>query len=340
MDEPPSPFFPYPYLPSTGETPDEPPSAFLSWKNELSTDESSTNESSSGESSTDESPSPTDELPSPTDEPPSLLLKSRIPRKTIIGANRHSRDGAIFEHNIYSSGKHEPRTIVSEPPPHTFTNFSLVPIKGNQIVLFANYTKIGTESIMDSFLRLSNYEIRSDNRIGPALWSSNGDWNNFDQCEAISTENPLAITFWARFGKHWKLFDISTTETDASDNFPLIESGRIDFDLQIKELKLLGETHGHFDSGGTNFSFVTRMSIPIPKVPEDSIFVLENPRLVFSANGSKFAIAMNVGRVSVWDIQSKVPLETFIVAQDDYIQYLQFCSGKLGKEVLVFAAVV
>ena len=96
------------------------------------------------------------------------------------------------------------------------------------------------------------------------------------------------------------------------------------------------------DSGGTNFSMVTRMSIPIPRAPEDSMFCdPQDPILVFSADGSKFAIATNPGRVSVWDIRSKVPLETFIVPQSDYyrIRYLQFSSGKLGKEVLVFVAV-
>ena len=49
-----------------------------------------------------------------------------------------------------------------------------------------------------------------------------------------STENALGITFWARFDDHWKLFDLSTTETDTLDNFPLIESGRINFDLKFK----------------------------------------------------------------------------------------------------------
>ena len=94
------------------------------------------------------------------------------------------------------------------------------------------------------------------------------------------------------------------------------------------------------DSGGTNFSFVTRMSIPIPWVPEDVEFDLQVPLLVFSADGSKLAIATNVGRVSVWDIRSKVPLWTFILPQSDYtIQYLQFSNGKLGKEVLVFVTV-
>ena len=37
-----------------------------------------------------------------------------------------------------------------------------------------------------------------------------------------------------RFEDHWKLFDLSTNETDASNNVPLIESGRIDFDVKFK----------------------------------------------------------------------------------------------------------
>jgi len=36
-----------------------------------------------------------------------------------------------------------------------------------------------------------------------------------------------------QFIDHWKLFDISTTDTDALDDFPLIESGRIDFELKL-----------------------------------------------------------------------------------------------------------
>ena len=97
------------------------------------------------------------------------------------------------------------------------------------------------------------------------------------------------------------------------------------------------------NSGGTNninFSFVTRLSIPIPKVLDDSPIHLQEPELAFSADGSKFAMAMACGRVSVWDIRSKVPLKTFIVPKSDHddrpIQYLQFSSGELGKETLVF----
>ena len=93
---------------------------------------------------------------------------------------------------------------------------------------------------MDYFLQVSIHEIRSNNRVGPALWSfdfTDCPWDLSDLQLLKSTENPLAFTFWGRFSDHWKLFEISTTETDASDNFPIIESGKIDFDLKIKELK-------------------------------------------------------------------------------------------------------
>jgi len=71
----------------------------------------------------------------------------------------------------------------------------------------------------------------------------------------------------------------------------------------------------YLDSGGINnmkFSFVTCMSIPIPRAPKPSSLDLDAPELAFSADGSKFAVAMGHGRVSVWDIQSKVPLKTFM----------------------------
>jgi len=98
------------------------------------------------------------------------------------------------------------------------------------------------------------------------------------------------------------------------------------------------------DSGGTSFSFVTRMSIPtVPRAPDSSLISV--PELAFSADGSKFAMAMARSRVSVWDIQSKVPLKTFTGVphrskyQDQSVRYLQFSSGKLGKEALVFVEV-
>ena len=89
----------------------------------------------------------------------------------------------------------------------------------------------------ESYLHLSIHEIRSDHRVGPALWSFNGGvtshlYIGFGNLVPINyTENALGITFGLRFDDHWKLFNISTT--DASDNFPLIESGRIDFDIKL-----------------------------------------------------------------------------------------------------------
>ena len=118
---------------------------------------------------------------------------------------------------------------------------SFIPIKGNRILLFAKYEGL-------TYQHLSIHEIRSNNRVGRTLWSFNG---NIDDCfhdflwEPIkSTENALGVTFRRWFDGHWKLFDISTTETDTSDISPLIESGIMDFDLKIEELKVLGE-HGH-----------------------------------------------------------------------------------------------
>ena len=99
----------------------------------------------------------------------------------------------------------------------------------------------------------------------------------------------------------------------------------------------------YLDSGCTNnmdFSFVTRMSIPIPRAPN----LLQAPLLAFSADGSKFAMVMGHGRVSVWDIRSKVPLKTFMeIPKSDnnvpQVRYLQFSSGKSGKETLVYVEV-
>ena len=94
------------------------------------------------------------------------------------------------------------------------------------------------------------------------------------------------------------------------------------------------------DSGGTNninFSFVTRMSIPIA---DTSPFTHQMPVLAFSFDGSKFAMATGSGSVSVWDIRSKVPLKTFMeVPKPRMVHHLQFSSGKLGKEVLAFVEV-
>ena len=61
----------------------------------------------------------------------------------------------------------------------------------------------------------------------------------------------------------------------------------------------------------------------------------------FSADGSKFAMAMSPGGVSVWDIRSKVPLKAFIKSEycNQPVQCLQFSSGQQGKEALVFVEV-
>jgi phage protein U len=112
-----------------------------------------------------------------------------------------------------------------------------VPIKGNQVLLFARYFGKATIRSYIPYLYLSIHEIRSHNRVGPALWSFDGSvYGHFNiyHLELIkSTENPSGITWGERFDDHWKLFDISTTETNTSDKFPLIESGRMDFDLKL-----------------------------------------------------------------------------------------------------------
>ena len=105
----------------------------------------------------------------------------------------------------------------------------------------------------------------------------------------------------------------------------------------------------YLDPGGTNFSFVTRMSIPhvtrmsIPYYGATLRFV-DPPELAVSANGSKFAMGMGCGGVSVWNIQSKVPLQTFtetpLPEQVSHTpRFLQFSSGDLAKEILVFVEV-
>ena len=116
---------------------------------------------------------------------------------------------------------------------------SFISIKGNRILLFAKYsTRDLLQTPFEDYLYLSIHEICSNHRVGPALWSFNGsvdDHLNDRDLEPIkSTENALGITFWMRFDDHWKLFDISTTGTDTSNKFPLIESGTMDFDIKFK----------------------------------------------------------------------------------------------------------
>ena len=95
----------------------------------------------------------------------------------------------------------------------------------------------------------------------------------------------------------------------------------------------------YLEPGGTNFSFITHMPIPLLR----ATYLVNSPELAFSADGSKFAIAMDPG-MSVWDIRSKVPLQTFMEAPLPPELVLpdrlpQFSSGDLGKEILVFVEV-
>ncbi|EDR00615.1 uncharacterized protein LACBIDRAFT_295708 [Laccaria bicolor S238N-H82] len=246
---------------------------------------------------------------------------------------------------------------------------SFVPIKGNRILLLAKYwdwPDFDSKGIKSSSLHLSIHEIRSDLRVGSALWSFNGSVDGrFDirHLELIkSTENELGITFWAPFDNHWKLFDVSTTETNTSNDFPLIESGRIDFDLKLKSkpeddenlvilspdmhillnVDLENGRHNetidihYLDSGGTSFSFITCLSIPVAETEF-------SPEFAFSADGSTFAVSMEHGGVFVWDIRSKVPLQTYMEfpGPPEYSsqprRFPHFRSGNLGKEILVFA---
>ena len=99
----------------------------------------------------------------------------------------------------------------------------------------------------------------------------------------------------------------------------------------------------YLHSGGTTFSFVTCMSFPAPTAREHDLFIA--PELAFSADGSKFAMAMSQGvpGVAVWDIQSKTPIKTFVevpkYGDGRRVGNLQFSSGKSGKEALVFVEV-
>ena len=85
------------------------------------------------------------------------------------------------------------------------------------------------------------------------------------------------------------------------------------------------------------------MSFPAPTDPE--IYLGFPSELAFSADGSKFAMAMSQGGrgVSVWNIQSKTPLKTFNevpkYGDGGRVGNLQFSSGKSGKEALVFVEV-
>ena len=85
------------------------------------------------------------------------------------------------------------------------------------------------------------------------------------------------------------------------------------------------------------------MSFPTPTDPEK--YLGSALELAFSADGSKFAMTMSQGGqgVSVWNIQSKNPIKTFVEVPEYVkgrrVRNLQFSSGKSGKEALVFVEV-
>ena len=86
------------------------------------------------------------------------------------------------------------------------------------------------------------------------------------------------------------------------------------------------------------------MSFPAPTARKRPLRF--EPELAFSADGSKFAMAVSHGGpgVSVWNIQSKTPLKRFAEVPKygngtRAIGNLQFSSGKSGKEALVFVEV-
>ena len=93
-----------------------------------------------------------------------------------------------------------------------------------------------------------------------------------------------------------------------------------------------------------DFSFVTHVSIPNPKgINRKRGGELGLPSLAFSADGTKFAAGAVDGVVSVWDVRSKIPLKVFETDGPKYAprfpRHLQFNSGILGREVLVFMEV-
>ena len=126
----------------------------------------------------------------------------------------------------------KPRIIVPKHPSRALVGFSFVLIKGNRILLLTEF------SGNDTVLHLSIHEIRSDHCVGPALWSSSSSIHRYFDIDDLvlikSTKNALGITIGMPFHDYLKLFDISTTDTDASNNFPLIECGRIEFDLKLE----------------------------------------------------------------------------------------------------------
>ena len=97
-----------------------------------------------------------------------------------------------------------------------------------------------------------------------------------------------------------------------------------------------------------DFSFISQVLIPNPNGADREGARARAPLLAFSADGTKFAAGTDDGVVSVWDVRSKTLLKVFEVDVPEdvlslptpYLQFLQFSSGIIGREVLAFIAAV
>ena len=105
---------------------------------------------------------------------------------------------------------------------------------------------------------------------------------------------------------------------------------------------------GTGDTDNLEFSFLSQVSIPNPNGTNHEGVRARVPLLAFFADGTKFAAGTDDGVVSVWDVQSKTPLKVFEVDVPEdvlslptpYLQFLQFSSGIIRREVLAFIAAV
>jgi len=104
--------------------------------------------------------------------------------------------------------------------------------------------------------------------------------------------------------------------------------------LPHKEVVVMSQS----GSANTGFNLVTQVPIPDTRPKLDYWFY---PTPVFSADGSKFAVAAKDGTVSVWDVRNNIAL---MVKEPDRdvrrrMASLEFSSGILGREVLAFLEV-
>lgn len=175
-------------------------------------------------------------------------------RKGII---YYCRKNTIFEHNIRSSSKREPRIVARNQFKATSFQdlttvndtehlsdavlslgvrgsryFEFIPINGNRMLLFARSSfRTKDEVVAQYCLHLSIHEICSS-RFGPALWTYHGDGHSSIPMLhwMKSTTNTLGIAFGLRCKGHTELFDI-----DLEGNYPLIEVGRMNYDQRFSD---------------------------------------------------------------------------------------------------------